>query len=285
MKRFELKDGQYPQEITLPSKLVSELKKHYQTNELNDAYILADCICRYKPSKRKEYKQLCSSYMKLLLPDPRNSILRDMVKNEIIQPRINNDGTTFKINGECKNYRIDPDLLNWKKETVIVHHCLKRKPIERNTILSLRKVEFEFPEGLTVEEFVHSIKDDIKNRISSKVEIDYTMKTMKYDSKDRITNKNGKLTLTEFETKIAQELERLTTQASDSYINSVTKITNGKIKIPRIHQTNHRLNSEITNLPSLLLQYAKIEGESIVEFDLANSQYCLLANIEYSGAN
>jgi len=58
----------------------------------------------------------------------------------------------------------------------------------------------------------------------------------------------------------------------------IDQIIEGKSRYSR-NKTNYRLDTNITNLPSIYLNYLYFKNESIVSIDLVNSQFTLLANI------
>jgi len=60
--------------------------------------------------------------------------------------------------------------------------------------------------------------------------------------------------------------------------NSLVKFTFGD-RLAKINPTNNRLDHRLLELPKECLRFIRVDGEHLIEFDLKNSQPCLLMNV------
>ncbi|MBK7095347.1 MAG: hypothetical protein IPH57_09995 [Saprospiraceae bacterium] len=79
----KIKNGKIKFITKLPEKLLQKLNETYVDLELNNAIIAANCLySKYKEqgNNKSKYYKLKSSYIKLILPDPRNKVWGEWLK-------------------------------------------------------------------------------------------------------------------------------------------------------------------------------------------------------------
>ena len=81
--------------------------------------------------------------------------------------------------------------------------------------------------------------------------------------------------------KVNDFLIRKTNDLKLIYKKSIFDIENKIFRISR-NETNYRLDYNFTNMKSDLLEYIMVDGEKLIELDIANSQFAILSNLFYN---
>lgn len=274
--------GKIEESVELPEKLVEKLRENYTGLELDDANIAANCLYfKYRDENilYSKYIGLNADYIKKVLPDPRNKIWRQMVKDDIFQVFEYADGTRYKTNKECKKYRINPDLLSDNLQEVYIWKSYINKKLELNSLKAIEKLKLIMPDKYTIEQFVDDSFEEIKNDVKLELKINYKNHTLRYDKKTVFKPGKTKPTDEEFEEIIEEKKCELAHTKAQFYKQNLKKLYSTKIDLPHRNRTNKRMDHLITSFPSRYLKFCKLDGEDIMEIDMRNAQFTLFSNL------
>lgn len=208
--------------------------------------------------------------------------------------------------GRCKRYFFAPEYILTDPAIVEYNERLKSKfdrdPITRSTVDLLSRLRLDI-DARKIESFVAELvtPEFIRERCKIGQEIppdryhwyyyDVKLKRNKQSKKplDRdhlldIAQRSGKeLILYRDKCYIAPVepfIWRRVINTRAAYLDMLTKLKNARQRqniYCRRNDTNQRLDTNLTNLPSLLIPYLRLDGERLVSIDASNSQFTLLA--------
>jgi hypothetical protein len=233
------------------------------------------------------WRRLSAEYFKTII---KTSTSRHIVRTKLLEVGILENLPTYSVeNGKGKPYRFTNDILNSEKWT---HYIGKDKkggceiPIPIETWLS--NLTFDPKVWKWVREY--SITPaDIKvdwNITNSHMDILVEGKEdkarFKKSSAIELAKKEGK-SLIKFRKSFYIEdidtfLQRKTSDIRKIYTGYINQIQNGSFRVSR-NDTNKRLDYNITNMKSELLDYLLYNGEKLIELDISNCQFSILANM------
>ena len=220
--------------------------------------------------------------------------LKPLVDKNIIE--VNNSYSNFKGREKCKEYRINPRFIN---DLEITKECIKSIVIQgeveqKNThILSFYKTctgesivkdlyyfldEYnEYLSNLPIDEYILETKEEIGLEY-----IQFISKKGEYFSlsTEEALKKNGYVIKDKNKYFIcdgAKFLKHKVKNKQISAIESVMKLINMDLYAKR-NSTNNRMDTNFTNLPSAIFEKYK-EVNKLVEFDVKNNQFAILAHI------
>jgi hypothetical protein len=219
----------------------------------------------------------------------------------LIDAKIIEQGTSYStINHICKSYKFNQELVY--SDAVILAHNLKYKTkfgtgkIERATVTLLSKLKTTVKTKDVQREVnrivtMPFIEDRclIGSNIPCKAHRCDLMKA--YLTKDKIleyAENNGldaifyKPNKKIYFRKKEEFLKERLIEIRLSYINDLLRI--GRLKDRnnincKRNDTNYRLDTNLTNLPSVLFQFLTLDSQDLNGWDLANSQFVLMANL------
>ena len=246
-------------------------------------------------------------------------IKNNLVNNGILEVYTNNQGIeSYDIKGKAKGYRFNQSLINGQYNQVVLSGTkLNNQVVLSGTKLNLQDQSFNnlsslinLPYhicGTKLETSVKSIlnrlyiKPEINDYISNfnitrsdikvnneivdeYVKIVFDNNTYRYKLENALkqAEENG-LDLIQYKDKcyidsIELFLIRKTNDLRLIYRKSKFDIENKIFRVSR-NQTNMRLDYNLTNMKSSLLNYIELDGEELVELDIANAQFSILAFI------
>ena len=220
--------------------------------------------------------------------------LKPLVDKNIVE--VNNSYSNFKGREKCKEYRINPRFIN---DLEITKECVKSIVIQgeveqKNThILSFYKTctgesivkdlyyfldEYnEYLSNLPIDEYILETKEEIGLEY-----IQFISKKGEYFSlsTEEALKKNGYVIKDKNKYFIcdgAKFLKHKVKNKQISAIESVMKLINMDLYAKR-NSTNSRMDTNFTNLPSAIFEKYK-EVNKLVEFDVKNNQFAILAHI------
>ena len=220
--------------------------------------------------------------------------LKPLVDKNIVE--VNNSYSNFKGREKCKEYRINPRFVN---DLEITKECIKSIVIQgeveqKNThILSFYKTctgesivkdlyyfldEYnEYLSNLPIDEYILETKEEIGLEY-----IQFISKKGEYFSlsTEEALKKNGYVIKDKNKYFIcdgAKFLKHKVKNKQISAIESVMKLINMDLYAKR-NSTNSRMDTNFTNLPSAIFEKYK-EVNKLVEFDVKNNQFAILAHI------
>lgn len=220
--------------------------------------------------------------------------LKPLVDKNIVE--VNNSYSNFEGKEKCKEYRINPRFIN---DLEITKECIKSIVIQgeveqKNThILSFYKTctgesivkdlyyfldEYnEYLSNLPIDEYILETKEEIGLEY-----IQFISKKGEYFSlsTEEALKKNGYVIKDKNKYFIcdgAKFLKHKVKNKQISAIESVMKLINMDLYAKR-NSTNSRMDTNFTNLPSAIFEKYK-EVNKLVEFDVKNNQFAILAHI------
>ena len=231
---------------------------------------------------------------KMLKRDFKTLVLKPLIDKNIIE--VNNSYSNFEGKEKCKEYRINPRFIN---DLEITKECIKSIVIQgeveqKNThILSFYKTctgesivkdlyyfldEYnEYLSNLLIDEYILETKEEIGLEY-----IQFISKKGEYFSlsTEEALKKNGYVIKDKNKYFIcdgAKFLKHKVKNKQISAIESVMKLINMDLYAKR-NSTNSRMDTNFTNLPSAIFEKYK-EVNKLVEFDVKNNQFAILAHI------
>ena len=231
---------------------------------------------------------------KMLKRDFKTLVLKPLIDKNIIE--VNNSYSNFEGKEKCKEYRINPRFIN---DLEITKECIKSIVIQgeveqKNThILSFYKTctgesivkdlyyfldEYnEYLSNLPIDEYILETKEEIGLEY-----IQFISKKGEYFSlsTEEALKKNGYVIKDKNKYFIcdgAKFLKHKVKNKQISAIESVMKLINMDLYAKR-NSTNSRMDTNFTNLPSAIFEKYK-EVNKLVEFDVKNNQFAILAHI------
>lgn len=204
----------------------------------------------------------------------------------------------------CKSYRIASGMLNdqfikvtfeapasRKQNDCFV--CRKTKQILRKLKLNLRGAKKATSRRINNQEFMEDIlvDDAITDGDSVRVKEYYLDGNSKeyFNTLQEIKSEAKKSGKSLFKVKNAYILDypkqfilRKKEEIRFNYINALERFSDREFYARR-NYTNHRLDTNITNMQSVLLGYFTYNNEKLLSIDLSNSQFTFLASLIQSG--
>ena len=307
--------------IILPSKAVSYLedtiyKTHPATKARSKNYIkimtvLWGKVCR-EHIPFDEWMEIPAKYWRKAVSTQYNSYLKELIQSGIIE--VDNSYSTIKHTS--KKYRLNQDfaysspmLLKFKKRSEKLHNT--KDPLIAQTIRNLQRIKTTFT---TEGEMNHIVESEINESylITKGLKTNYIPKTGKYyvyeyDPEKRQNGKRlsfpiaankiwyyvhqenkipmfwkGRIYLTNDPTEwIEKKLIEIRHYCFES-LKNFRYIRNRKNIICTRNEVNRRLDTNLTNAPSVLLKYLRLDGEMLYNADLKNSQLTFFANITFA---
>ncbi len=268
--------------------------------ERNKAYRLLEIIYNYiqiDKYKASDYIPLAKKLFIKLFNDGRYSNwFQKLVDAKILIAQKNTAGTATYFTGHCIHYKINPALLtdnlltveielkeglqtikildeDWFKD--FIKQELYSLKVDEAKLLakadeivnSISKNDFKVDEEITQSKF------EVKNQLNNKeyyTTLEAALKFAKNSKCNLIKHKN-KFVIADLETYIAQKKFNV----SIRYKSSIKRFKPETIFVSR-NETNNRLDNNLTSLGKPLLKIIK-EDNHLVEIDLANSQFAILA--------
>ena len=220
--------------------------------------------------------------------------LKPLVDKNIVE--VNNSYSNFKGREKCKEYRINPRFVN---DLEITKECIKSIVIQgeveqKNTHISsfyktctgesiVKDLYYfldeynEYLSNLPIDEYILETKEEIGLEY-----IQFISKKGEYFSlsTEEALKKNGYVIKDKNKYFIcdgAKFLKHKVKNKQISAIESVMKLINMDLYAKR-NSTNNRMDTNFTNLPSAIFEKYK-EVNKLVEFDVKNNQFAILAHI------
>ena len=275
----------------------SNKKKHY-------AYKMLDLIFNdflEEELEFEEYRDYPSKYWKKAVCEHYETIVFVLEMAQIIQ----RDHSYSTIFHKCKKYRINPDLfdddfkkVNYcdysPKEKQNDYVCKMTRGVLRMAKMNKRAAKKfvinylnsgAIENGLLINyELVNCSNLPVIYKANGKEpyqkmywDRDFAIDRAKEMGMDLIQDKR-KVIIANKDKYIEQKKVRV----KYSYNRHIENFSNRQFYAGR-NDTNNRLDSNITSLPSVLLQFITLDGEPIVNLDLSNSQFVFLAKLIEEG--
>ena len=249
-----------------------------------------------------DYVDIPCTFWKKAIAEHYERVMQPLVNAGIVQ-RLNCYSTLLN---QCKKYRINPEYMDDTRKVIWYNHeqgkrkkdnsqvCKDTRRILRKLILDKRaakkyieiacsKVEIE--KRLLFDEAVNGGKNLsvlIKNN-SREGFRKFFMSKEKALNYAKGTNRNliedGQKVVIDFKEAYIARKQR---HVEFSYCLHIEKFYNGEYYANR-NDTNYRLDSNITTIPSKLLSFFSLEGEPLVGLDLSNSQFVVMAKLLEEG--
>jgi len=239
-----------------------------------------------------EYLEIPSNYWKKVNPNyhkPMKELVRQGIVERIDSYKVGIDGKS----GYCKAYRLNTDLIDKKYKTVKVE-IIKQEDsyLTKKTMSILRKLKIDkvkckhyikeastfdsVRERLNIDDEISELEmsNEVWIRGQKKRGYEKTYKTheeIKTYGLDVI--KDGRKL---FLVKKNEYIEKKREYIEKSYGYQLEKLSERNFSAKR-NVTNIRLDTNLTNLPSLLLSFITLEGEELINIDLSNSQLIILS--------
>jgi hypothetical protein len=266
--------GRFSQVTELPVTLIEAVNHHYSgTKDYHKALKIVDRV--YSKLREKDCTEyhFCTEYKRDVGSDSTH-LWKDLVKKEIFT-----GGRSYYTKySKCKKYGIHPTLLNGRTEKITYEeHIGQHKELEKYAVNVLENITLDLMEFESIEELIRAEMPSIRLEITSNSSIN-SDGNVEY-------NDNGKITKHKLPKGLTPQ------QHLDSFIDDklndtfrhhaiILKIlSEGMYSFPKRNDTNYRLNHILTNLPGRYFKYLRMEGEPLVEIDMRNSQFTLLANL------
>ena len=254
-----------------------------------------------------KYSNVPSTYWQKAIAEHYERTLTPMKDFELIQST--NSYSNFEGNKFCKSYRINPKYLNdevtvvefevtkkhgkTKKKTipVVVKHT---KRMLRLIKLDVRAAKTELNRYLNEDRFKEKLRVDHEIPDSWYVETDTTGLPYFFGKRichmagivREIANERGYSLIKDkkeyFIDKPEHYYELKKFHIRQSYNYCIAMFQNRSVYAKR-NKTNHRLDSNLTSFPSLLLPHLSLGGETLISIDLSNSQFSILADLIMKG--
>jgi len=207
---------------------------------------------------------------------------------------------TSGIKGRCKSYWFNPSLI-FSDTTILSHNKKYSKKfssneIEKQTVVLLSKLRLSI-KTKDIKKSVNEIVNHsfVSNRLLTNESIPdkphYVSSKGLFMSKDRIISyanesgldailykNNGKVYFEDQEQFIKNKVFEIRFCYTENLLN-LGQLSNRANIICNRNLTNLRLDTNLTNLPSLLFPFLRLDGEQLQQFDLSNSQFVILANL------
>jgi len=231
----------------------------------------------YRSRNFYDYEVMASSWFYQQVKDPNISQPNEL--SRWMDIRTFQDGTEFKKR-EAKHYRFKPDFLR-KHGLVITRNWMpipqwdktdySPTSIEQQTNRNINKVNINL--NLLSMSYL-----DIEYNLTEAASDRFLKKTKVQDDQVICFHKrcDFELTFRKDDYELYKHWE-LKIGAYRIY-NSLVKFTFGD-RLAKINPTNNRLDHRLLELPKECLRFIRVDGEHLIEFDLKNSQPCLLMNV------
>jgi hypothetical protein len=196
--------------------------------------------------------------------------------------------------GQAFGYRLNPKLINDEFEQVTIEQASPR-PQSYRLLVKVNQLtqHLEVDQAAameTINQYVAEIKiDDFK--INEAVQEDF-FHNLRFFGNSKLYKMTKEKALEKASVKgqvLLQDRRRYFIADPDSYVREKKKrievhyksalhrlMHPSQLKANR-NETNNRLDTVLTNLPSILIPHVRFKGEPLVSIDLSNSQYVLLA--------
>lgn len=278
--------------------------RHFRQNCVDQSRSKKKCNCKGLAAKKCDGKK-CIVYRGKYEPSLQKLqrlgfIQTDHYHQFFVKKNKNGKYEKYK-DGKCKSYRINPELLggflridDTKKSTRRNQDRLLQWTIKnlKNVSCSLSIHEIE----ATVNNIVTN--EEIKGRFTPLEEIEngfYYFAFIGYQKSDNpvpkqkildLANKKGLNALFCHNNRIvyigdANEITELKKKGLRTVYKEVLAnfATDRQAEFIGRSDTNKRLTTPFTIFPSSLLKYLRLEGQELVQYDIKNSQFCILANL------
>lgn len=177
--------------------------------------------------------------------------------------------------GIAKRYRISPDMIRPPFIEVAFKanrrwYTIDSGKVTQHTANSIQLIKSEKPDPVTFEKQVSAINKKIKLAV-----------TLQYMSDESISRANptldqNQIQFSQYQVGNLKEFDIL--NSVSGMITSLRLLDENFIYVTRA-DTNSRVSQNLTNSRKILFPFLKMGGQSIIEFDLSNSQPLLLAHI------
>ncbi len=268
-----LKGGTYLIKYSsLPAKLVKKAESLFDNNDLTNTLRILDLVywklykknllgCTWHFSKN--YKRKVGSNS--------THLWNSLVKSEILVC----NGSYHTKQGKSKKYGINSDLLEGDNIQITYReHVSSSKKIELYSYGVLSELDLNVKD---VNAIINTEFPSILHEVRGNTHINEDG-SLTYDNgkKRRKVPKPSSMTPGEhFESFVALQSK----EVCKAHQRALEALISKSYGFPKRNNTNYRLNHVLTNLPSRYLSQCTIEGEELIEIDLKNSQFTLLANL------
>lgn len=292
---------------------ISELVKQQELSNAQSSHLNARLInlCRYVLSKYLRDNVPFNEPIEISKTHfSRNLNGRDYLKDlqllkvgEIIFSDEDYTFTTDKNSGKlgrCKSYWFNPSLI-FSDATILSHNKKYKKKfsseeIEKQTVVLLSKLKLSIKtkdikktvNGIVNYDFVKGrilVNEQIPNKpqkvsfINGFMKKDRILAHAKENGLDAILYKNnGKIYFQNKETFIKNKVFEIRYRYTENLLNLSQLRNRANINCKR-NTTNKRLDTNLTNAPSILFPFLRLDGQSLTSYDLSNSQFVLMANL------
>lgn len=244
-----------------------------------------------------EYLEIPSNYWRKVNPNyhkPMNGLVGQGIVERIDSYKVGIDGES----GYCKAYRLNTDLIDKKYKTVKIEINIDNEDsrLTKKTKTILRKLKIDkvnckhyIKEASTFDSVRKRLKidDEISElEMSNEVWIrgqrgERYEKTYKTHEQIKTYTKNKGLNMIKDGRRLYLADKNEYIKKKSEYIDESYSIQLEELCIRNFlakrNDTNQRLDTNLTNFPSLLIVYIILEGEELINIDLSNSQLIILS--------
>jgi len=254
------------------------------------------CICIYNlyvynGGDFNHYLSLSKEYfIKIIKKQYMYEIKNKLIENKILEEHPS--GSYNVLKGKGKGYRFNQELIkgNYVSSSKSLFHNLYNLELYHICGLQVQeRIQSSF-ERLTfkpeVNDFINTYtlkREDIK--INNEIDLDYVKLKLENDewrvSLDKAIELSNGVDLILYKEKCYIEpvedfIIRKTNELRLIFRKNIFEVENNIFRINR-NDTNMRLDYNLTNMKSELLDYLEIDGETLIELDIANAQFAFLA--------
>lgn len=291
----------YVKQTVLPSELKAKIDAvKFTAIERNKAYKLLEILYNYiqiDKYKASEFIPLAKHLFIKLFNDGRYyKWFKKLIDAKILLTQNNVNGTATYFVGHCIHYKINPALLTLNLVEVEIE--LKSDPqqikiLDEDWSADFIKQEI-FSLSVKEEKLLATAKKVVEDISIENFVLDENIKVDSFEVQNRINDKKYYTTLAkaiEFANanhcNVIQDKNKFIIAKVDSYLltkqnntwfryaTAIKKLSMGKVYANR-NDTNNRLDHNLTSLAKPILKIIKEEND-LVEIDLANSQFAILA--------
>lgn len=217
------------------------------------------------------------------------------IKDTLFQGQILQVNNSYDVKqGLGKGYRFTNNIINYSDE---YHICYPTAATPINTdypYVTLNDKILQILEGLTINEKVYSYIDSFTIStndlfIDENIKDEYV--NLKFENGDyRYSFENALKQAKESNMNLIQYKGKCYIDSPESFITrketelklifrkSIFDIKNKLFRVSR-NQTNNRLDYNLTNMKSMLLNYLSFDNEQLVEIDISNAQFAILSHL------
>ncbi len=238
--------------------------------------------CRQEEIDRYQYHHYANGYKRKVVGGNRKYwIWGYLTQIGVLEEYVYPDGCAYKTDREAKRYRINPRLLDSDLKLVWYYVTDPPKQMEQGLLQERTHAILQsltIINGLSPEVIIQRHSSDIRQKAEG-----YQPKIMPNGNLQYF--RKGRKEVIPSEVHAYQDEEHFIKYKDEElkfrYYNQLEEIANMKSsrRYPNRNTTNNRMDHELTNFPKLFYPYLRLDGETLFEIDLKNSQFCLLAGI------